>query len=770
MGRVITDPAEIERLNRGVATAPKAGRPITDPEVIKRLNAEAATAGMTDSSGMPVRVVQGTKAKKYRPGAKVPYLINPIDGGLMGGAGVVPSPDKRRPLTPGSMLNEDQWSQLRGGALPPNASVDPATPTTPSLTEQQQRLAEFARIARAPEGGPNIEAMQSQIGPAPSNPWEDENQAGKVIWQLKNKGGTYKPGYQGTAGEQIKDAYRSLDTGFGQGVALLGGLPGTIQKATPAINQWLNESVAPWLPGKDYTPEQIAEMRAADEKRVSEQFQLPDIGEMTMGMERRRPGSMGYKSASRLGGYANTLGNFIGSGGPGGRTVGAFARNVALPALATRAAEEYTDGNQNAALAAGLSVPLALKLGTSGFGRVLSPYAVADPVRARHAANLRREGVRLSAGDETGSTFLKTAEQELGGGAFQRFKEGQLEDITEATTRRVSQLPPVRRADVAELRAMNAAIDREFTVLGQRNVITPDARFPRALGNVWRRYSTHTNPGAHNRVDAVEDYIVEMVSASRTANADIYQSLRSRLAADARGTADPELRRAYNGLRNAVDDMMERSIQRTNPADLGRYRQVRRDYKNFLTIRDAMSGASEATNLGLVTPAMLQQAAKLKDGRAALAMGRGSFATLARSANALLRDLNNSRTAQRAAVRYGPAAFGTAAGAGLTGYLTGTSENPFGANPIGTAIGGIGGLALGSGIPFALGRGLLSGPGRALLTNRAGIPLRRLGQRMGGWTLPSVMAAGGAINYGFQRGEAGRSYVDPATIDSWKGR
>jgi hypothetical protein len=139
-------------------------------------------------------------------------------------------------------------------------------------------------------------------------------------------------------------------------------------------------------------------MRAADEKRVSEQYQLPDIDRMTAGMEKMQPGTMDYRPATAGGGYARTAGQFLGAGGPGGRTLGAAARNWLVPAVATRAAEEYTGGDQMAALAAGLMTPLALKGLTTGLGHAISPFATQDAARRAAADVLRREGVRLTAG------------------------------------------------------------------------------------------------------------------------------------------------------------------------------------------------------------------------------------------------------------------------------------------------------------------------------------------------------------------------------------
>ena len=354
----------------------------------------------------------------------------------------------------------------------------------------------------------------------------------------------------------------------------------------------------------------------------------------------------------------------------------------------------------------------------------------------RNSNILTREGVRQTAGDITGSRALRSAESQLGGRAYTNFREGQAEDITQAATGRIANATPSRRLDDVELNAMDSSIGQEFRALGQRNVVTPDRRFARGLGDVWRNYASDTTQ--YGRIPRIQETILELAQLSRGTThvpAARFQALRSEMAKLARTTTDEVQRRAYNGIRNAIDDAMERSIARTNPADLGRFRQVRRDWKNFLALQEAMSGASQSTNLGLVTPAMLAQGVRLKHGRSSIARNRSDFARLARASNALLRDIPDSGTAQNAAVRAAPHLAGAALGGTAGAMITGDPNSPFGFNPISTGLSAIGGAAL----PFLAGRALLSGPGRAALTNRLGLPLQRWGRNQG-WLSPLMMA------------------------------
>ena len=157
---------------------------------------------------------------------------------------------------------------------------------------------------------------------------------------------------------------------------------------------------------------------------------------------------------------------------------------------------------------------------------------------------------------------------------------------------------------------------------------------------------------ATTRKSAVMDYVSELMTrGTASARGDTYQSLRSRVARDARGTQDPEFKMALNGIREAIDDVMDRSIAKSTPHLAGDYRKVRNQYRNLLQIEDAVAGTTEAANQGLITPTRLGMATQRNQGKRGYTRGRGDLTELSRAGNALLKPLANSNTAARLAAR-----------------------------------------------------------------------------------------------------------------------
>jgi hypothetical protein len=209
------------------------------------------------------------------------------------------------------------------------------------------------------------------------------------------------------------------------------------------------------------------------------------------------------------------------------------------------------------------------------------------------------------------------------------------------------------------------------------------------------------------RAPIVDDLTRDVLTAAQQPggiDGAAYQALRSRLERMARGAAaDPQLSTALRGIRNTVDDAMERSIATNNPADTGAWQQVRNHYKNMLVIERAATGAGENAAGGIISPSALRNAV-VAQGRRAYARGQGDLSQLARAGERLMKPLPNSGTAPRTAARNVGMSIPAILGAG-----TGAAGGPMGA---------IAGGMAGAAIPFAAGRAILSGPGRAYLTNQ----------------------------------------------------
>jgi len=341
--------------------------------------------------------------------------------------------------------------------------------------------------------------------------------------------------------------------------------------------------------------------------------------------------------------------------------------------------------------------------------KVLSPTN-ANPTKAAAAAALRREGVDLTAGQATGSRNLQFREAELGGGAAGDFMERQADQFTAAALRRIGVNAPRATHDVIDTAFTD--IGRQFDDLAVRNTITPDARLAQDMRALWQRYEGVTNPST--RAPFVERILRDIYGqgAGRPIAGAWYKSTRSELGRVAK-SGNPELAEAARDLMHALDDAMERSIQQANPADLGAWREARRNYSNLLVIQNAATRAGPASADGVITPAALRGAA-IQHNKKAFARGQNDFTELADAGVSALTPLPDSGTAGRFSAKL-MMPLGAASGAGI-----GSAFGPLGA---------VGGALVGAAVPPLLGRAMLSGPGRAFLGNqvfnqpRAMIPL-----------------------------------------------
>lgn len=342
-----------------------------------------------------------------------------------------------------------------------------------------------------------------------------------------------------------------------------------------------------------------------------------------------------------------------------------------------------------------------------GVNKLVTPFA-ASPGRVKSANFLEGEGVGLTAGQKTGSKKLQYLESELGGEDFVG-KQG--EQFTAAALKRVG---------VNANRATPDVMDDAFTQNGKafndlaaNNDMVPDRQLGTDLTSVVGDY--RSVGGSAPIVDATLQDIIDAAKSGAMSGKQ-YKTLTSKLARLARGTQDPELRTVLYEMRNAIDDAMERSIAKNNPADLGMWQEARTDYKNLLVLEDAVARAGEAAASGIITPANLRSAVQ-RQGKRAYVRGKGDFNELAHAGAETMTPLPNSGTAARLTAR---GAVGATTGA--VGAMLGGGVMP----GVGHVLGGIAGLAA----PAVAGKAVLSRMGRKYLGNqlvRKGEPLPKAG-------------------------------------------
>lgn len=362
--------------------------------------------------------------------------------------------------------------------------------------------------------------------------------------------------------------------------------------------------------------------------------------------------------------------------------------------------------------------------GLSAAGSRLITPNPASPARLEQADVLESEGVELSAGQRTGSKPLQYFESEMGGAQIADLTERQAEQFTQAALRRAG--INANRATPEVLNRAYLQMGVEFDRLAAQNTVLLDNQFVSDISSAAGDYASVVPDTLRSPI--VSNLLTEFQTALQNSVGRVwlggegYQSLRSRLETLARNTKNNvELAQFFREFRESLDDAAERSIAQNNPADVGAWRQVRNDYRNFLAIERAATGGGESSALGLISPAQLRMAA-VQQSRRNYALGRDDLGDLARAGVATMTPLPQSGTAPRQAAQRLLMGLPTAGAGGTAGLILG--------GPVGAAAG----AALGLAAPSVVRRATLSPLGQRYLGNQLipqGTPLPRPGAGTG---------------------------------------
>lgn len=351
----------------------------------------------------------------------------------------------------------------------------------------------------------------------------------------------------------------------------------------------------------------------------------------------------------------------------------------------------------------GGTLPLAVAGANKVFRKAITPFAT-SPERSIAADFLTQEGVPLTAGQRTGSKGLRYAESELGGGKVADLMDQQAEAFTEAAMRRAG---GSGRATSDNMTAMASRLGQGFDDISARNTLRIDQGVVSDMNAAAQEYA-RVLPADQKSIflELGNDIAERFKAGGGSISGGDYQTIRSRLTRMAQNyrQRDGEFADAIRGLRNALDNGMDRSI---NPADAGAWQELRRQYGNMKTLEKAIGGAGgEDAAMGLISPARLRMAAS-SGNRGGFARGQGDFADLAKAGQAVMTPLPNSGTAARTAVR--------------------NLGSPLLAGG-GALAGGVPGLLAGLLAPKAAGHMLMSKPVQRYLANQAvttaGNPIR----------------------------------------------
>lgn len=495
--------------------------------------------------------------------------------------------------------------------------------------------------------------------------------------------------------EQIstgEDMVRSLGAGIRDSIESLAGMAGDMRDAQGRLFGWAAEKLGA-------SPETVQTARNVG-SHATPFFGMPGTEQVREKVADPLAGdALRHDPQTTAGEFSRTFGQFLpaAAAGPGNLTRRLIAQAL-LPSVGSETAGQMTEGSA-AEPYARIAGALMGGLAPSAAKRAISPLPIASERQAAIDV-LRREGVPVTAGQATGNKALRFAESELGGGRAAQMMDDQAEAFTNAAMQRAG---ASGRATTDNMAALDARLGRGFEDISARNAIRVDQGLVDDMNATMQEY-LRVLPTEQKAIvgNLAQDIVDRFKAGGGTMSGKDYQSIRSRLTKRAHNARnnDPEFAEAIRGLRNALDNGMNRSIR---PEDAGQWAQLRRQYGNMKTLEKAAVGGGEDAAMGLISPARLRQAAS-SGNRGGYAKGQGDFSELAHAGQAVMTPLPDSGTASRLAVRglmNAPTAIGAIAGGASGDVLT-----------------GLAGAAVGAAVPKMAGRALMSKPVQSYLSNQ----------------------------------------------------
>lgn len=290
---------------------------------------------------------------------------------------------------------------------------------------------------------------------------------------------------------------------------------------------------------------------------------------------------------------------------------------------------ESTD-NPYLGMAAAALTPAAGAALARGGKRLVTPFPShlsANEKRLAEAAE--RMGIKLTAGQKTGSPALRTMESTFGQLPFTAKTQGGLYDAQRAAFNREVLSKAGIIADEASPQVLDdafTAIGRQFDDLAARTTVRIDQKFADDIATVaneyGRRLPTDVAPVFKSYMDDLSAATSQIANKPEIAG-KVYQAISSSIKRRMRSAGNnPDLQQALGKLSAALDDTLERSA---TPELKAMWQDVRNKYRNLLTIDKAMGSGTQADRVAADIPfSGLKTAVKSMD-KTGYARGRGDL-------------------------------------------------------------------------------------------------------------------------------------------------
>lgn len=368
-----------------------------------------------------------------------------------------------------------------------------------------------------------------------------------------------------------------------------------------------------------------------------------------------------YEPQTMAGEYAQTAGEFIpGAIATPGGPLARLGYGVVAPALASETAGQVAQslgagetGEAVARLAGAVAGPVAAERGLRG---LISPMAGAmDDTALRAAETLRTQGVPVTAGQQTDSQTIRAIEGTLAP------TTDQLEDFSRAALRTIG--AEGSRASDDVLNAARTRIGGVFDDVTRNLDVDVQPYRARQLRDIASEYR---EIAADTAVSPLIGNIAESVSSARPSPQQL-MTWRTRLSRLTQ-SSDAATRQSAVDALEAVDDIISDSLRAAGrDADISALNTARRQWRDYLAIERAATGAAGRGSGGLITPEALGGAVIQQSRRQYATGGRGELGDLTRAGDRLLRQAPSVSAGGVRAIEGGGRAVATGAGSLLGG-------------------------------------------------------------------------------------------------------
>lgn len=391
-----------------------------------------------------------------------------------------------------------------------------------------------------------------------------------------------------------------------------------------------------------------------------------------------------YESPRFAGQVAGTGGEFVGGaltmpiGGPVRAASQAIVPGIASE-LAGQAAAAYAPEYENMArLVGALGAPFATEGLKAGARRALTGGEArlgrVGSERARSIQALEAANVPLTAGQKYGSTSLMRLE------GVEATDIETMEGISKQVMRLMgSDAPKATRSAMLERKqALGDVFERAEAVAGD----IPTAQDVADMARVAQRFQDASGDAMPRIVKQALERIDEAVNTGTPLSGQMLSDFRTRLSDVIETTLGDERAVAAMGAKEVIDNIIERSVKRQDPDLFRELVTAREQYRAFLTGMRALNRQGTDIRGGIISPAALSSAARIREGTKYLTgtgspLGEFAFAAeeIASSLPAVM--AGGARTVQ------GMGGFGGAV-LGAEAFST----------PLAAALGGLAGVAL----------------------------------------------------------------------------